>query len=276
MILPVVALVSLLSFQSVVSDQVTCTSSSTDPSQIGIVLLHAKTTFSVSGHGGSPAYDATIAPLASALRSAGFRVAVPEMPWSRDHVYDRTFAQALDEIASAAAKLQAEGAKRIVVAGHSMGGMAAIGYAALKGGVAGVVAIAPAHDPAAPVFKQRLGDSVASARDMAAAGKGDVQATFGDFNMGQVGQITTTAKNYLTFFDPEGDVPMPRNAARFAGPIPLLWIVAADDPLSRLGPSYAFAKAPPDPLSRFMTVSGGHVNAPAAAADLIVTWLKCL
>jgi len=276
MTLIIMALVSWLSFQSVAPDQLSCTPSGGDPGQLGIVLLHAKSTFSVSGHGRMPAYDATIAPLASALRAAGFRVAVPEMPWSRDHVYDRTFAQALDEIAGAAAKLRAEGAQRIVVGGHSMGGMAAIGYAALKGGVAGVVAIAPAHDPASSVFKQRLGASVASARDMAAAGKGDVQATFGDYNMGQVGEITATAADYLSFFDPAGDVPMPRNTARFPGPIPLLWIVAADDPLSRLGPDYAFAKAPPDPLSRYITISGGHVNAPAEAATIVVNWLKCL
>lgn len=255
---------------------VACMASGQDPGKLGVVLLHGKFTFSRGDGRRSPAYDTHISSLAAALQAAGFRVVMPEMPWSRNRVYDRTYEQAMDEIAAAAGKLKAQGADRIVVAGHSMGGNAALGYAALKDGVTGVIAIAPGHDPAAPRFRDAVRSSVAKARAMVKAGKGSEQASFDDMNGGQTGTLVTSAAQYLSFFDPDGNAVIPRNAARLPAGTPLLWVAAEDDPLSRLGPEYAFLKAPTNPLSQYVVVPGSHLLAPDSAITVVVAWLKCL
>ncbi len=192
---------------------VACTASGRDPGKLGVVLLHGKFTVPLGGGRRVPAFDAHISSLATALQTAGFRVVTPEMPWSSHHVYDLTYEQAMDEIAAAAGRLKAQGAERIVVAGHSMGGNAALGYAALKDGVAGVIALAPGHDPAAPRFRDAVRSSVTKARAMVKAGKGSEQASFDDMNGGQTGTVVTTAAQYLSFFDPDGNAVIPRNTA---------------------------------------------------------------
>ena len=83
---------------------------------IGIVLMHGKT--------GSP--NTVIDQLATALQSAGYLVDTPEMCWSRRRIYDRPFLDCLTEIDSAIGRLKGRGAGRIVVAGMSQGGDAAL------------------------------------------------------------------------------------------------------------------------------------------------------
>jgi pimeloyl-ACP methyl ester carboxylesterase len=254
-----------------------CKPSGRPAGTLGVVALSGKNTFGAGGKraGGGNAID-YLAPLKSAIRAAGFKLSAPEMPWSRDHVYDRSYEEAMDEIGRAAATLEAEGATRIVVAGHSLGANAALGYGALKGGVAGLIVLAPGHNPDLEGFYKRVEGSVAKARGMVAAGKGGETAEFEDFNQGGVGMVRTTAARYLSYFDPAGHAVIPRNAAALPPGTPLLWVLPKEDPLSHLGRNYAFAKAPRNPLNRFVTVSGGHLQAPSEAAHVVVAWLKCL
>jgi pimeloyl-ACP methyl ester carboxylesterase len=271
-------LMLLMVCEAVAVDNAACAPSGHDPHKIGIVLLHGKHTFSLTGMGNRqpPSFDAKISSLGSALRAKGYRVAMPEMPWTRDHVYDATYEEAMDRIASAVAKLKAEGAERIVVAGHSLGGNAALGYAALKGGIAGVIALAPGGDPGLRGFRARVAESVARAHAMVEAGQGNKRTSFDDVNMGYTGSVSTTAERYLSYFDPAGNAVIPRNVARLPAGTPLLWVAAEEDPLSRLGEDYAFTKAPPSPLSRYVTVPGGHQDAPKSAIAIVVAWLNCL
>src|SRR2546426_12128432 len=90
-------------------------------SEIGVILLHGKL--------GMPA---SLRWLTSHLQYEGYRVAAPEMPWSRGRVFDKTYDDSMDEIDSIGRRLMAEGAKLIVVAGHSLGGNAALRYAATR------------------------------------------------------------------------------------------------------------------------------------------------
>src|SRR3954466_16237680 len=86
---------------------------------LGIVLLHGKQ--------GSP--SGYVRELASALRSKGHLVSTPTMPWAKDRIYDASFDQAMIEIDREVESLRQKGAKFIVVAGHSLGANAALGYA---------------------------------------------------------------------------------------------------------------------------------------------------
>ncbi len=230
--------------------------------RVGVVLMHGKW--------GNPNNAITV--LSDKLESAGILVLRPEMPWSRKREYDVDYSQALDEIATAIAQLKAKGATRVVVAGHSMGANAALGYAARHDDMAGIVAIAPGHSP--ELFATKLGGSIAKAKTMVAEGKADETAQFDDLNQGKTKPITCKAGVYASYFDPQGPAVMPVNAAAFKRPTPLLWVVGVGDPLYPRGEDYAFNKAPFHPDNRYLVVEGSHMDTPTIAADQIIEWIK--
>lgn len=234
--------------------------------RIGVVLMHGK-----GGHPG-----AGIDTLAARLSAAGFEVVAPEMPWSRNRIYDRDYEESMAEIDAAVAKLKAKGAIRIVVAGQSMGANAAIGYGARRDGLAAVVAIAAGHSPGSPTFRKKLGADVEKARALVAAGKGEEAVSVGDVNQGEYFPRKVRARVYLSWFDPEGPASMPRNAAKLKPATLFMWIVGEDDPISRFGRRVIYDKAPANPKNVYVVVSGGHRETADVGADKIVAWLKGL
>jgi pimeloyl-ACP methyl ester carboxylesterase len=256
-----------------------CRPSGKPPAATGILLLHGKQGLSVDPTTPGRYGDDWLAPLRQKVEAAGFRAIAPELPWSAGREYDRSFQQALDEIAAAAAALKERGAARLVVVGFSMGANAALGYAALRGGVAAVVVISPAHTPELPDYQAQVAASVAKARKLIAAGQGGQITTFMDTNKWKErdGSLLTTPDSFLSYFDADGDEVMPKNVVRLKPGVPLLWIAgAADAGAMALGQSYAFDKAPRNPLNRYIVVARGHLEAPNDSADQIVAWLKCL
>lgn len=231
----------------------------------GVVLMHGK--------GGAP--GGQVGSTAAALQAAGAKVIMPEMPWSRSRSYDVTYEQAMAEIDRAVAQLKAQGATKIVVAGQSFGANAAIGYAARRGGLAAVVALAPGHVPERPFFAQRVAPSVAKAKQLIADGKGDAAGNFSDQNQGKTFDVRATAKVYLSYFDPGGPAPMPKNAAAMK-PVAFLWVIGRDDPLHSAGPDYAYNRATKHPKSKYLEVNARHENTPDVAKGEVVAWLKTL
>jgi len=231
----------------------------------GVVLMHGK--------GGMP--GGLVASTAAALQSAGATVVMPEMPWSRSRSYNVGYEQAMAEIDRAIAQLKSQGASKIVVAGQSFGANAAIGYAARRGGLAAVVALAPGHVPERPGFAKRLAPSLERARQLIAEGKGDAPGTFSDNNQGKLSDLRVTPRVYLSYFDPNGPAPMPKNAAAMKS-VPFLWVIGRADQLHAAGPGYAFSRAPRHPQSKYLEVNARHENTPDVAKDQVVAWLATL
>src|SRR5262249_17928938 len=129
----------------VTTEEIDCPPSGRDPHIIGVVVVHGGHTFdsptTLDKKRVSPTGRSTTR-LVQVLARAGFKVSTPEMPWSIAHTYDRSFDEALDEIATAVADLRAHGAVRVVIVGHSFGGGAVIGFGALRRGIDGVAALA--------------------------------------------------------------------------------------------------------------------------------------
>lgn len=236
-----------------------------DLSGLGVVLLHGK--------GGTP--TSMIEGLSESLRKEGALVDAPELPWSARRIYDATYEQALAEIDAAVERLKAAGAMRIVVAGHSLGANAAIGYAARREGLFAVIALAPGHLPEAWALRLRTGSAVARARQMVAAGQGQVPTSFPDLAQGIPFSIRATPVVYLSMFDPEGPAVMPRNAAAM-GPVPFLWVVGIADPIFFHGRDYAFDPGAKHPKSRYLVIPGMHLTTPFQARGALIDWLKSL
>jgi hypothetical protein len=229
---------------------------------IGVVLMHGNTD--------SP--DGTIASLAAAIEGAGYLVERPEMCWSKRRRRDRPLLECLAELEAPIARLTGRGARAIVVAGMSVGGAAALAFGARRAGLAGIIGLAANGSPERLVqlFPQ-IAESVAQARAMVAAGRGDERASFTDSNIRGPFAVDTTAAIYLSFFDPTGPANMLDNANRLREP--LLWVAGTAD-RSQLGPGYAFSRAPANPLNRYVTVSADHLGTPAAAREAVVAWLR--
>jgi hypothetical protein len=108
-----------------------------------------------------------------------------------------------------------------------------------------------------------------------AAGKEKEKHRFSDVNQGRAFEVAATAEVFLSWFDPDGPAVMPKSAASFKAPIPLLLVVGSNDRTAQ-GRDYIFDKAPPHAKSRFVTVSADHFGVPSAAIEEVVTWLASL
>jgi pimeloyl-ACP methyl ester carboxylesterase len=228
--------------------------------QIGVVLMHGKQS--------APTEHAD---LTAALANAGFATDAPEMCWTARRIYDRAYGNCLREIDEAIARLKQKGATAFVVAGHSLGANGALGYGAITKGLKGVIALAPGHRPEALSRRAEVAASLATARKLVAAGRGDVASRFTDFNGDFAITVVATPNAYLSFVAPDSPAVMPGNAARLSAP--LLYVVGTGDPLQR-GPDEIFAKASPHPLNRYVTVRAGHFDTSAASAPVVIAWLK--
>ena len=243
--------------------------------KIGIVLMHGKLGVPLGvSEGKGPAIGAG---LVAALKSAGYRVAVPEMCWSRRRGFDKPRDECLAELNPVIASLKAEGATQIVVGGLSLGGNAALAYGATHAGLRGVIGLGPADDPQRKANRPEIAAAVARARALVAAGKGDARDSFADVNTGAGGSfpmaVNTTARIYLSFFDPQS-ASLADNTAKLSAP--LLWIAGTADPTQRNAQGLYFQRAPANPLNRFAAVDANHLTTPDAGRDAVLAWLADL
>ena len=232
---------------------------------VGVVFLHGK-----SGWPG--AFDGGIL---SSLQDEGALVAAPEMPWSFSRKYGATYEQAMAEIDAVVGSLKAKGVSRIIVIGHSLGANAAIGYAARHPELAAVVALSPGHLPEVEGLLSRTRDAIVQAKQLIAAGQGDVPQHFPDLAQGIPLTTTATPIVYLSMFDPDGPAVIPKNAAAM-GPVPFLWVVGTLDPIARRGPDYAFKSGAKNPKSKYVEVFAGHLTTPLVARRQVLEWINSL
>ncbi len=214
----------------------------------GVILIHGK------GGGQGP-----LQPLAQALRKEGAIVVLPSMSWNSGY---RTYEATLGEVDAAIRRARAQGAQKIFLAGHSMGANISLGYSSARGGIAGVIALAPGHRP--DYIATQTGDSLDRARAMVKAGQGQQKATFLDFNQARTFPVTTTAEAYLSFFDPSGPA---GQAARGRSGAPVLWVIgSADRPAMN-------DRAPYSSGTRIQ-VSANHQTTPVAGVAATMEWIK--
>jgi pimeloyl-ACP methyl ester carboxylesterase len=236
--------------------------------KIGVVLMHGKT--------GTASSRGPLGSLISKLKKAGMVVVAPDMPWSRNRYIAKDYAGSMKEIDAAVVRLKRQGATKIVVAGHSMGANAALGYAARREGIVGVVAIAPGHDPANYGFQKNVKHDYRRAKAMVDKGQGDAYGRFADTNQGKRSTIRIKANIYLDWFDPTGPAAMRANTEKLKPATALLCVYGKGDRLRLFGRPAAFDAAPPNSKNVYLEVSGGHMKTPRIAADRIVDWIKAL
>ena len=234
------------------------------PPEVGIVIMHGK--------GGDP--TKLVAGLARWLSSRGYRVANLEMPWSGRRNYDQPVPEAVAEVDAALASLRAQGARKLFVCGHSLGGLFALHYAGERR-FDGLIAIAPGGDPGGQFLRQTLGAEVGRARSLAAEGKAGERATFNDYeNAKGLYPIETTAAAYLSWFDPEGAMNQARAMAAVDPSIPVLYVVPTNDyPGLLRAKDLFFPRLPRNAKTRLYEPAATHTAAPWESHEEIARWI---
>lgn len=232
--------------------------------KIGVVFMHGKLSPAATAHQNFRDY----------LERKGFLLSAPEMPWSKNRVFDKPYNEAPNEIDAAVADLRARGAKYVIVGGHSMGGNAVLYYGTVRK-VDGLFLLAPAHIPQSDLFRNAFAESVAKAKDMATSGKGMERAAFNDMELSGGGSYTvnTTAVSYLSYFDPESAANMERTVTKLAPGIPLLMVVSSKEhPDIRAVEDRVYAAIPGD-KKKLLEISAPHREVPATSQEHVANWL---
>lgn len=237
--------------------------------RVGVLLLHGKNPGSNQ--------DMSFQPTKGVLEKEGMLVAFPDMPWSRTRYLDGNWDKAMTEIAAHVATLRSQGAGKIVLIGHSLGVPAAMSFAARGGDVQALVLLAPGHIPRGYYTLAGLKavrGSIDEARALVAAGKGDSSERFTDINQGRQQTIVTTAKNFLSYFDPDSDAEMGVTAPRIPPATPVLTVLGDEDFMFTRAKDYFANKLPANPKSQYLEVKANHLTTPRVANEAIARWIK--
>jgi pimeloyl-ACP methyl ester carboxylesterase len=209
--------------------------------------------------------------LARELESKGYLVSNAEMAWSGRRLYNVDYPTALKEIEQEVQQLRAKGAKRVVVAGQSMGSNAAVAYASSGFDLDGLVVLSPGHFPEGGMGK-RLRPSLERARSMVAANRGAESESLDDINQGKQRSIKIAASTYISYFDPDGLGAITKNIKKLSKVVPVLLVIGTADPFYPESKAM-FDSAPPHALNRYVALGTDHFNIPKVAAAELLKWL---
>ena len=233
---------------------------------VGIVFLHGK-----RGHPGISHNEEFI----SNMRSLGYTVIAPLMPWSEKLGYKGTREQSLELIDVAVQSLDTS---RVVVVGHSMGGMAVFQYGGkgVNSKVIGLVSVAPGHDPNnAGRLRSHTEDDAARACEMTANGKGKESDDFTEMNAGKTYKIYATAEYYCTHYSVDEYPDSQQNAIDIKTPIFIL--SGSGDRLTHIySHEVIFESLPENAKNKFQELDGGHLNVLYKNTDAINQWIESL
>ncbi len=222
--------------------------------RIGVVMLHGNLASGLDFQWMIPVFG-----------EANYGLETPDMCWSARRQYDKPPLTCMAEVDRAVARLRQDGYDQIVIAGHSMGGINTLLYAANHRGLAGVIVFAPAERQG----RAETDGAVALARDLVAKGQGDVRAQFPSNG----NPLRTIPSAWLGFFGPESVLDdktlLPKLTA------PLFWAAGTDD-TGQKNAVDRFRIAPATPLNEFVLVKADHFATPNVAAPALITWLNQL
>ena len=200
-------------------------------------------------------------------------VELREMPWSRNRNYDETYDVALVKLSDTVRGYREKGYKTIFLGGQSFGANASIAYQSVFGNIDGVIALAPGHSPY-EMYQMGMNRSLLeTANKQITEGKPEALIEFTDLNQGERKTFSIRSDVLYSYFRPDGLGNMRLTASRFKKSVPFMWVIGTKDPLYRDGPGYAYEKAHPNPLSKYVVVEANHATTPEVASDQVLEWI---
>ena len=234
-------------------------------SHFGVVILH--------GQQGSRT-DNQLVPLVRALRSAGAKVRISDMGWSKSSYMEMTYDQAIARIAKEIEPLRKDGATRIVLAGQSLGANAAIAYVAQGGQVDGLVLMSLGAFSEDSSKRADIAQSLAIARKDVADGNGaKVSSRVETQANNQTFTTQARADAYVSYKSADGPACVRCNMAKISPEFPMLFASAPNDGLdfSRVKAIVATRKA--DYVSMLEIAGVDHFTLPRVIAPQAIAWM---
>lgn len=233
---------------------------------VGIVFVHGK-----RGDPGTSHNSEFIA----RINALGYEIIAPVMPWAERRGYNGTRIQGLEVINMA---VNAITASKVVVIGHSMGGMAVMQYGATKISpkVIGIVAVAPGHDPG-NADKLRIATEADAYRacQMVKHGKGSQHSRFADMNAGTTYDINASAEYYCSYFSAytyPDSLLIPKSIK-----VPVFILSGKEDRLTYVYLHKEMYDAlPRNSKNQYRVMSGGHLDVLYTHVDAISRWIESL
>lgn len=231
-----------------------------------IVYLHGKNATPQSNHN---------ARFISSMVDLGYEVVAPLMPWTPATNYSGSLQDGYTAIDEAIARARTD---RIVLVGHSMGGITMFQYGAGKVSekVVGLISIAPGHDPNInePLRTHTEGDAK-KACEMMSAGRGDERSRYAEMNSGRTYFIEASAKYFCTYYD----VTHFPNTMMMSEKIktPFFLLSGAGDKLTKhYRHAELFAAIPHSDKNKHAVLSGDHGGVLYQHNDDISAWIESL
>ena len=204
----------------------------------------------------------------------GYDVYAPIMPWSSEK-YEGTLDDSHQIIHRTIETMPAD---RIVVAGHSMGGIVVLQYGSgdVDPKVIGLISIAPGHDPniSEPLRTHTRSSAVEACHTMN-KGQGKARASYKEMKSGKTYDINASAEYYCTHYN-EKHFPSSLAVAEEIGS-PLYLLSGRDDKLTRhYRHGEVFDQLPSSPANRHRILSGGHGDVLYRHNDEMADWIDAL
>lgn len=195
--------------------------------------------------------------------------------WSYDRLYDQPFESCLTSIAQARQRLVDQGATKIHMLGHSLGGNAEIYYATHYSNFDSMILLAPAHNTHLQKIRAQCRWSVAKAQEYLKSGDDEIHH-FVDFDSADVTVSAVKPSVYISYFDPEGPCNMTHNARRVLTPANVLCLSGANDVTQTTTRELVYDPLPKTKYSQFHLLDEDHFTVCYNTHDLIVNWVKNL
>lgn len=238
----------------------------------GYIFIHGK-------HSGCEYDDRPLYKLATSFKTK-YLVNFETYPWgvavADKKLYPRIFEDCVNQIEQSIKNLTEQGADRIFLVGHSLGGNACLYYATLRTNFTGIVLLAPAHNLHINSYSQLHKSSVEESKRMIDNGQGDQIGHFIDmWTEGDLHVIETQAKTYYSVMNDAGSANMQLNAHKILNPIDVLCISGTEDMTQKEFGRTVYNLIPKTDRSKMVIVKGDHTSI-CEREELIADWCNTL
>jgi len=195
--------------------------------------------------------------------------------WSADRLYDQPFDSAIESIQQARQRLIDQGATKIHIVGHSLGGNAAIYYATQRNDFNSIVLLAPAHNTHVSKIRAQCAWSIRKARALLSDNIDDPDH-FVDFDAADITISKVKPSIYVSFFDAEGPCNMTMNSRKVPWQINVLCLSGQLDITQTTTRELIYDQLPKTMRSQFHLLNEDHSTVCHNSHDLVTNWTKTL
>ncbi len=233
---------------------------------VGVVFLHGKKGNPSLGHNRK---------FINKIRKAGYSVVAPIMPWAKKRGYEGSREQGHEVVDEAVKTL---GKDKVVIVGHSMGGMAVLEYGTrdIPSSVVGLISIAAGHDPNNAGKLRTLTENAAElACSAMMSGKGADKSRYPEMNNGKKSSINASAEYYCTFYS-VNEYP---DSLQIAGEvkIPVFILSGSKDRLTHVySHKEIYTSLPKNGLNYHAVLPGKHKSVLFKSVGAVVKWINKL